>query len=87
MINQASNLIFELFDVSRDDADKYAEDFQSLVEAKSGVLTLSVIENQIPKIYGARLSWRSQKVKERYAEKQKATQRAYNAYINNRRRR
>lgn len=85
MNNQAANLIYELFDVSREEAEKYAEDFKALVEAKSGVFSPSVIENQVPKIYGKKLPWRSQELKAKYVAKQTSTQSSYNAYINKRR--
>lgn len=86
MNNQVSNLIFELFDVSREQAEEYSAEFEALVEAKSGELNASVIENQIPRIYGSKLQWRSQGVKAKYASKRTSAQTSYNAYINKQRR-
>ena len=77
--------IFELFDVSREDASSYATEFMVLVSSFSGVQTPDVIERQIPKIFGGRLKWRDESKREANEKKSKAIFSAYNAFINGKR--
>ena len=56
--------ILKLFSVSNEEAELHAAEFIDLVKAKGrDVNKLSVIENQIPKVFGHRLEWRNNQVR------------------------
>lgn len=75
--------ILKLFDVSREEAERYASEFLDLVESKGGNLNShAVIESLIPKVFGDRLKWRNNQVKQEQEEKIKSTEKAYNNYLN-----
>jgi len=74
--------ILKIFDISREEAESYATEFIDLVEAKGGTVTLSVIENQVPKIFGKRLKWRNDKIKLEHEEKIQSSEKSYNNYLN-----
>jgi hypothetical protein len=83
-VHLAENKIIELFDVTKDDALVYAQEFIDLVESFGGIPTQDVIDNQIPKVFGERLKWRSETVKREIDERKNSTAAAYNAFISNR---
>ena len=80
-VQNTINRITELFVITPEEARKYAEEFIELVEAHGGIVSQQVIDRQIPKIFGERLTWRAGKKQE---EKQKNHRivGAYNDYIN-----
>jgi hypothetical protein len=77
----AANKIFELFVVTNDEALAYAREFIDLVESHGGLPEQDVIDNQIPKIFGDRLKWRNQAMKQGIESQKSATVAAYNAFI------
>ena len=80
-VQLAANKIFELFVVTNDDALAYAREFIDLVESHGGLPSQEVIDNQIPKVFGERLKWRSQAMKLDIENQKNATVAAYNAFI------
>jgi len=76
--------IVELFVVSPQDAQEYAKEFIELVESHGGLASQTVIDKQVPKVFGERLMWRNGK-KQNEDRKKKATIGSYNDYINKKR--
>ncbi|MCP4499367.1 MAG: hypothetical protein GY822_05295 [Deltaproteobacteria bacterium] len=75
--------ILKLFDVSREEAEIHATEFIDFVESKGGDIdSLSVIENQVPKILGERLKWRSAEIKQKKKKKTETIEKSYNNYLN-----
>ena len=81
MKTAVAETIIKLFKVSNEEAELYASEFVALVESKGGKLNLSVIENQVPKVFGSRLEWRNEKAKEEQKDKSNITVGSYNKYI------
>ena len=79
--------ILRLFNVSRKEAELYATEFIDLVESKGGgANSSSVIETQVPKVFGNRLEWRNEKVKQKQERKKIITENSYNSHIKGKKR-
>ena len=76
--------INELFVVSQEDALLYANEFLELVSSRGGLATQQVIDKQVPKVFGDRLTWRNGK-KLAVEKDRETTINSYNEYINNKR--